>query len=59
VGGGGWPPTECRAGDESDGHDTPPHCDYAYNNNEAILVLSLSFVFIMRKHSAGGGEVSG
>jgi hypothetical protein len=21
---GGWPPTECRAGDESFGHDSPP-----------------------------------
>jgi hypothetical protein len=58
VGGGGWPPTECRAGDDSDGHDPPRNMDQQLTIMGKSCVLFLAHgCFVVDPYFGGGGSV--
>jgi hypothetical protein len=56
---GGWPPTECRAGDESFGHDSPPapmNTDLTLIRGHVFCIDTLLMLFGIQG-CGGGGSV--
>jgi hypothetical protein len=56
--GGGRPPTECRAGDDSDGHDPPRNMDEQLTSIYESYVLPFIYgCFVVHPYFGGGGSV--